>query len=74
MLGGQLQSSTAPDYTPTIEVEKESVDTTQPTVNKPTMVGWDRIKSVQDPRVGHETHQIAIILPPSDKVYSVTIV
>jgi len=73
LLGGQLQSSTAPDYTPTIEVEKESADTTQPTVSKPTMVGWDRVESVQDPGVEHETHQIAIILPPSDKVYSGTI-
>jgi len=29
----------------------------------------DTIKSMQDPGVGHETHQLAIILPPSDKVY-----
>jgi hypothetical protein len=28
------------------------------------------IQSVQDPGIGHETHQLAIILPPSDKVYS----
>ena len=27
------------------------------------------ITSVQDPGVGHESHQLAIILPPSDKVY-----
>ncbi|MGI0064910.1 MAG: hypothetical protein ACREAL_08605, partial [Nitrosopumilaceae archaeon] len=27
------------------------------------------IKSMQDPGIGHETHQLAIILPPSDKVY-----
>ena len=27
------------------------------------------IKSMQDPGMGHETHQLAIILPPSDKVY-----
>ncbi len=73
LLGGQLQSSTAPAMTPTTGVEKESADTTQPTVSKPTMVGWDRVESVQDPGVGHETHQLAIILPPSDKVYSGTI-
>jgi len=70
LLGGQLQSSTAPDYTPTTGVEKESADTTKPTVSKPTMAGWDRVESVQDPGVGHESHQLAIILPPSDKVYS----
>lgn len=28
------------------------------------------LESVQDPGVGHETHQLAIILPPSDNVYS----
>ena len=27
------------------------------------------LTSVQDPGVGHESHQLAIILPPSDKVY-----
>jgi len=27
------------------------------------------IKSIQDPGIGHETHQLAIILAPSDKVY-----
>ncbi len=32
--------------------------------------GWERLTSSQDPGVGHETHQLAIILPPSDKVYS----
>ena len=53
LLGGQLQSSTAPDYTPTTGVEKESADTTKPTVSKPTMAGWDRVESVQDPGVGH---------------------
>jgi len=69
-MGDQLQS---PAMTPTTGVEKESADTTQPTVSKPTMAGWDRVESVQDPGVGHETHQLAIILPPSDKVYSGTI-
>ena len=27
------------------------------------------LKSIQDPGIGHESHQLAIILPPSDKVY-----
>ena len=27
------------------------------------------LTSVQDPGVGHESHQLAVILPPSDKVY-----
>ena len=42
----------------------------EPTPVKPILVGWDRLESVQDPGVGHEQHQLAIILPPSDKVYS----
>jgi len=28
------------------------------------------LASMKDPGIGHETHQIAIILPPSDKTYS----
>ena len=28
------------------------------------------LESIQDPGVGHETHQLAIILPPSNNVYS----
>ena len=42
-----------PDYTPTTGVEKESADTMKPTMSKPTMAGWDRVESVQDPGVGH---------------------
>ena len=42
----------------------------EPVPVKPTMVGWDRLESVQDPGAGHDQHQLAIILPPSDKVYS----
>lgn len=39
-------------------------------LSKPMMDGWDRMESVTDPGIGHEQHQLAIILPPSDKVYS----
>ncbi|MGD2106633.1 MAG: copper-binding protein, partial [Nitrosopumilaceae archaeon] len=37
---------------------------------KPLKAGWDRLESETDPGVGHEQHQLAVILPPSDKVYS----
>lgn len=40
---------------------------------KPMKAGWDRLTSEQDPGMGHETHQLAIILAPSDKVYSGTL-
>jgi plastocyanin len=43
---------------------------TEPIPVKPIMAGWDRLESVQDPGIGHEQHQLAVILPPSDKVYS----
>lgn len=33
----------------------------------------DTIESVVDPGIGHEMHQLAIILPPSDNVYSGTL-
>ena len=39
----------------------------------PLKDGWDRITSVQDPGVGHESHQLAVLLTPSDKVYSGTL-
>ena len=72
-IGDQFQSPVAPVQIAPLVIEKESAATTQPTLSKTTMPGWDRIKSVQDPGVGHEFHQLAVILPPSDKVYSGTI-
>ena len=32
---------------------------------KPMKSGWDRLTSVVDPGMGHESHQLAIILAPS---------
>ncbi|MBL7002386.1 MAG: copper-binding protein [Nitrosopumilus sp.] len=40
---------------------------------KAMKAGWDRLTSDIDPGVGHESHQLAIILAPSDKVYSGTL-
>ena len=40
---------------------------------KPLKAGWERATSVQDPGIGHEGHQLAVLLPPSDKVYSGTL-
>jgi plastocyanin len=42
-------------------------------VEKPLKEGWTRITSATDPGMGHESHQLALILPPSDKVYSGTL-
>ncbi len=40
---------------------------------KPLKSGWERAISETDPGVGHETHQLAVLLAPSDKVYSGTL-
>jgi len=50
-----------------------STETSQPDLVKPMKSGWERATSMLDPGVGHETHQIAILLAPSDKVYSGTL-
>ena len=43
------------------------------TQKKPLKSGWDRKTSETDPGMGHESHQLAILLAPSDKVYSGTL-
>ncbi len=49
-------------------------ETTQETMlTKSKIPGYDRLTSVIDFGMGHEKHQLAIILPPSDKVYSGTL-
>ena len=40
---------------------------------KPTKVGWERATSVQDPGIGHEEHQLAVLLAPSENTYSGTL-
>ena len=42
-------------------------------VEKPLQEGWQRITSATDPGMGHESHQLALILPISEKVYSGTL-
>jgi len=61
-------SVSAPTASNTMESEtmmKEKV--------KPLKSGWERATSVQDPGIGHESHQLAVLLAPSDKVYSGTL-
>jgi len=43
------------------------------TITKSAMFGMERTTSMLDPGIGHESHQIAILLAPSDKVYSGTL-
>jgi len=75
LVGGSTQSApvvsppvvSAPTTSPPPE-EPAMVEDESPA--KPSMAGWDRLESALDPGVGHEQHQLAIILPPSDDVYS----
>ncbi|MFQ5497067.1 MAG: plastocyanin/azurin family copper-binding protein [Nitrosopumilus sp.] len=55
-----------PVVTKTVEPEMEEKV-------KPLKSGWERATSVQDPGIGHESHQLAVLLAPSDKVYSGTL-
>ena len=73
-VGGNLSGTTpsAPVVTQESVMEKTSEPTTA-MVSKSKIPGYDRANSMQDPGIGHETHQIAIILPPSDDVYSGTL-
>ena len=40
---------------------------------KPLKSGWERATSVQDPGIGHESHQLAVLLAPSENTYSGTL-
>ena len=40
---------------------------------KPKKSGWERATSVQDPGIGHEEHQLAVLLAPSENTYSGTL-
>ena len=79
----QVKSGTAPEEEPVEEemaapetapkMEEKMKEKMEEKMEKKADHGWKTttgtIKSMQDPGVGHETHQLAIILPPTDKVY-----
>lgn len=60
-IGISAPSPTAPAMEPT------------KTTTKTTIPGYERLTSSLDPGIGHETHQLAIILAPSNNVYSGTL-
>ncbi len=80
-IGGQFietgPSTPAPTQESITTPTQESITTPgEPTglmVTKTKVPGYERITSSQDPGIGHESHHIAILLPPSDKVYSGTL-
>src|SRR3989304_2322078 len=70
--GGKTKTPSVPkkEVTPS---EPKEVTPSEPVSEKVAPPMWQSasgtIKSIQDPGIGHETHQLAIILPPSDKTY-----
>ena len=75
-----LQPMTPPTIEPTPPTTEATPPTPEPTVpitEGPMDMGAHQwmsttatITSVKDPGIGHETHQLAIILPPSNQTYS----
>ena len=70
-VGGKTTTPSAPKaVTPSVPKE---VTPSAPVPEKMAPPMWQSasgtIKSMKDPGIGNESHQLAIILPPSDKVY-----
>ncbi|KAF6242415.1 copper-binding protein, partial [Nitrosopumilus sp. b1] len=73
VVGDDLQSSTPAAIAPTVPTVTPPKAEMNDEPTKAMMAGYERATSDQDPGLGHETHQLAILLAPSDKVYSGTI-
>ncbi len=58
---------------PSMDEPDEAVMVPEAAPEKTQKTGWERLTSSVDPGIGHESHHLAIILPPSDKVYSGTL-
>jgi len=82
--GGSIQDAGPTVSTPMVSTEPSEPKTShsygadlaaeiREKAGNPIKSGWRRATSMLDPGVGHETHQIAILLAPSDKVYSGTL-
>jgi plastocyanin len=73
-IGIAFSMSAVQDAGPVVSAPVISVPTTETSEpTKPFKSGYERATSDIDPGVGHETHQLAILLAPSDKVYSGTL-
>jgi len=71
----QMKGKTAPSAPSTTPTTPTTPSAPQgqkmPTMAAPTWTTTTgTVTSIQDPGIGHESHQLAIILPPSDKIYS----
>ncbi len=76
---GDNLSSSAPTQTsappPVMEEKPAMAEKTMEDkgATKAAMPGWDRAESMQDPGIGHENHQLAVLLPPSENTYTGTL-
>lgn len=69
--GGITETPTVPkeEVTPSEPVSEEAAPKMEKKIHAMWQSASGTIQSVQDPAIDHETHQLTIILPPSDKVY-----
>ena len=64
----QSKPAQEPTTQPTTEPKPMTEKPAEPMMHTLTIAS-KTITSVQDPGLGHESHQLAVILPPSDKIY-----
>ena len=64
---GGVKKMPSPPEEVTEEAMEEKMKPTMEKVAHKWKTASETIKSTQDPGIGHESHQIAIILPPTDK-------
>jgi len=50
-------------------MEKSAMEKTDQVVSHMYTITSKTVTSVKDPGIGHESHQLAVILPPSEKIY-----
>ena len=68
-------SVSTPTVTRTVEpVMEEKVKPLMEEKVKPLKAGYERATSDQDPGIGHESHQLAVLLAPSENTYSGTLI
>ena len=71
MYGDATQNAGPSVSTPTVT---KTVEPVMEEKMKPLKSGYERATSDTDPGLGHESHQLAVLLAPSDMIYSGTLV
>jgi plastocyanin len=70
MYGDAAQNAGPSVSTPTVT---KTVEPVMEEKMKPLKAGYERVTSDTDPGLGHESHQLAVLLAPSDMIYSGTL-